>query len=308
MSKLVVACVVMVGACQSNTMALEQKVDNLTTQLAATQHALADVQQRLDHPSVPAELERAVAEIAKKLDALLAAGNRQGYVPPRRRPEPDRAKVYAVAVDGHPFEGPRDAIITMVVALDYADPYTERSRDTRVQLRKKYGNDLRIVYRNFVVHPTVATAAALASCAADKQKKFAAYDDVLWEKGFKARQFDNNLDDASSHCWEGAAGCPIALGFAKELHLDLVKFKRDMTSCETEVKADMAELQRFGVGATPSFFINGRFMSGAMPLEDFTMLIDEELKKANERLLGGASRATYYNDWVLAKGLKQLEP
>jgi protein-disulfide isomerase len=163
---------------------------------------------------------------------------------------------------------------------------------------------LRIVYRNFVVHPTVATAAALASCAADRQKKFADYDDLLWEKGFKGR----NLDDATQHCWETGAGCPIALAFAKELHLDLAKFKRDMTSCESELKTDMAELQRFGVGATPSFFINGRFMSGAMPLENFTSLIDEELKKANERLLGGVSRATYYNDWVLGKGLKQLEP
>jgi protein-disulfide isomerase len=289
-------------------MALEQKVDNLTTQLATTQHALADVQQRLDHPSAPPELERELAELAKKLDTLLASGNRQGSMPPRRRPEPDPAKVYAVAVDGHPFEGPRDAIVTMVLALDYADPFTEKSRDGRVELRKRYGNELRIVYRNFVVHPTVATAAALASCAADKQKKFAAYDDVLWAKGFKGRLFDKNLDDAAQHCWETAAGCPIALGFAKEIHLDLAKFKRDMASCENEVKADMAELQRFGVGATPSFFINGRFMAGAMPLESFTALIDEELKKAHERLLGGASQATYYNDWVLGKGLKQLEP
>jgi hypothetical protein len=69
----------------------------------------------------------------------------------------------------------------------------------------------------------------------------------------------------------------------------------------------MRDLQQLGVGATPSFFINGRFMSGAMPIDNFTALIDEELKKANEKIQAGTPQANYYNEWVINKGLKTLE-
>jgi predicted DsbA family dithiol-disulfide isomerase len=80
-----------------------------------------------------------------------------------------------------------------------------------------------------------------------------------------------------------------------------------MKACTTTVQNDIRELQKFGVGATPSFFINGRFMSGAMPIENFVTIIDEELKKANERIQQGTPAAQYYQQWVMDKGLKALE-
>ena len=85
------------------------------------------------------------------------------------------------------------------------------------------------------------------------------------------------------------------------------KFKADMKGCQQLVQNDMRDVQRLGVGATPSFFINGRFLSGAMPLENFSALIDEEMKKANERIQQGTPQAQYYQQWVLDKGLKTLE-
>jgi len=70
----------------------------------------------------------------------------------------------------------------------------------------------------------------------------------------------------------------------------------------------MRELQMFGVAATPSFFINGRFMSGAMPIENFSALIDEELAKAEARIAQGTPKRRYYQQWVLDEGLKSLTP
>jgi hypothetical protein len=61
------------------------------------------------------------------------------------------------------------------------------------------------------------------------------------------------------------------------------------------------------VGATPAFFINGRFISGAVPIDNFITVIDEELKKANERIQQGTAKAQYYQQWVVDKGLKTLE-
>jgi protein-disulfide isomerase len=249
-------------------------------------------------------LEKKIDDLNKKIDALAQRGIGGGQPQRPQRPEPDRAKTYAVPVDGDPFDGPADAKVTLVKAYDYACPYCEKVRDTMDELRKKYGNDLRVVFKQFVVHPQVATAGALAFCAAAKQGKAVDMDRVLWDKGFKQHNFDK---DSPEKCWDSAAGCPVVLGFAGELQLNADKFKADMKECQQLMQKDMRDLSQLGVGATPAFFVNGRFISGAMPIENFTALVDEELKKANERIAQGTPAAQYYQQWVLDKGLKSLE-
>jgi protein-disulfide isomerase len=283
MNKLIVVAVVVVAACQADNKSLERKIEDLN----------------------------------KKLDTLSAQLNRGGAVgaaQPQRpaRAEPDRAKTYAVPIDGDPVEGPADAKITVVKAYDYACPFCEKVRDAMDELRKKYPNELRIVYKQLVVHPQQATAGALAACAADKQGKFKEFDALLWDKGYKNRQFDKDaaLAEAggSVKCWDNAAGCPIVVGFAQELNLNLDKFKADMKGdCQQLVAKDMRELGALGVGSTPTFFINGRYMVGAAPTDAFVQLVEEELKKANERIAAGTPAASYYQQAVLDKGLKQLE-
>jgi hypothetical protein len=119
-------------------------------------------------------------------------------------------------------------------------------------LRKKYGNDLRVVFKQFVVHPQVATAGALAVCAANKQGKFMQMDALLWDKGFKGRAFDKDASaeagGQAQKCWESSAGCPVVLGYAQELGLNLDKFKADMKGdCQGVMQKDMRELQALGV-------------------------------------------------------------
>jgi protein-disulfide isomerase len=280
MNKLMVFAVVVLAACQADNKSLERKID--------------DLNKRLD-----------------TLNAQMARGGAGAAAPQRpARVEPDRAKTYAVPIDGDPVEGPADAKITVVKAYDYACPFCEKVRDSMEELRKKYPSDLRIVYKQFVVHPQQATAPALAACAADKQGKFKELDALLWDKGYKNRQFDKDATaegGGSQRCWESAAGCPIVLGYAQELGLNVDKFKADMKECQQLVQKDMRELTALGVGSTPTFFINGRYMVGAAPTDSFVQLVEEELRKANERIAAGTPAASYYQQVVLDKGLKQLE-
>ena len=305
----------LLAACAAHDPAMAQKLDSLQAQVAANQHALEALRQDLQRPPEPphdntAELQREIAELDKKIDHLVIAANaRPAYTPPRR-PEPDRAKTYAIKVTGYPSVGPADAKVTMVWVHDYADPYSNKSRPVVDDLRRKYGTELRVVYRDLVVHPQVATASALAACAAHKQRAFVKFDDILWDKGYGQRMFDTDLPSNSpsvppTKCWDDAAGCPIMIGFAQELGLDTRRFQADMKACKPAVDADMAELQTFGVGATPTWFVNGRFMSGAMPPANFEALIDEELAKANA---SHVPKAQYYKREVLDKGLTKLEP
>jgi protein-disulfide isomerase len=258
-------------------------------------------------------IEKKIDDLNKKVDSLIAGGGGARGAAQQRpsRPEPDKAKTYSVPIEGDPFDGPANAKVTLVKAYDYACPYCEKVRETMDQLRQKYGNDLRVVYKQFVVHPQVATAGALAFCAAAKQGKGPAMDALLWDKGFKAHNYDKDATAeggaAPQKCWDSAAGCPVVLGFAKELGLNETQFKTDMKDCQQLTQKDMKDLQALGVGATPSFFVNGRFLSGAMPIDNFSALVDEEMKKANAAIQAGASQATYYQDAVVNKGLKTLE-
>ncbi len=148
-----------------------------------------------------------------------------------------------------------------------------------------------MVYKNYVVHPASATNPALAGCAAARQGKFDQMADLIWEKAYGKRDFGkDNLEK-----------------LAGELGLDMNRFKADMDgSCKQQIQKEQRELAKFGARGTPSFFINGRFIAGARPIGQFKTLIDEELKKAKERISKGTKLEDYYKTWVVEKGKKSI--
>ncbi len=162
-------------------------------------------------------------------------------------------------------------------------------------MQKDYGDDVRIVFKHYLVHPQAGTTPSLAACAANRQGKFKSMYDLIWEKGFKANR---NLGQENME------------KLAQEVGLDMSKFKADMDGpCKQLVAQDQAEVGKVGTTGTPAFYINGRFLSGAQPIESFKAIIDEELKKANERIAKGeATAASYYDEFVMKKGLTALAP
>jgi len=232
-------------------------------------------------------------EISKKLDKIQATGV-GGAAPqqrPAQRPGPDPTKTYGFPVDDLPAIGNPNAVITVVTVSEYNCPFCEKVRPTEDQLFKDYGDKIRIVYAPFVVHPQIATLPQQAACAGYKQGKFKEMNDLLWEKAFKTRQFEAaNLEN-----------------IAKEAGLDMGKYAADMKdACPAWVNAKQAIAGSFGVGATPAFFINGRFLSGAQPLPAFKQLIDEELKKAEAAIASGAPAGSFYKSVIVEKGLKKM--
>lgn len=241
------------------------------------------------------EVVKRLDDIAQRLDRLEKRPAGAGAGAPQRpsRPAPDPSKTYAVPVDDIPAEGKADALVTIVKAYEYACPFCERVRPTIDQIEKDYGDKVRVVYAPYVVHPATATLPAQATCAAFRQGKFKQMDELLWTKVFKERKFEES----------------VIVGLGKEAGLDESKFQSDMKGeCAPWVQKHQAMLANFGVGATPAFFINGRYLSGAQPLPAFKAIIDEELKKAEERVAAGTPAAAYYKTWVVDKGLKKLDP
>ena len=116
-----------------------------------------------------------------------------------------------------------------------------------------------------------AMGAAIAAIAAQKQGKFWEFHDKIF-----ANQKQLNLEAYKA--------------YARELGLDVARFEKDLAGLEVKkaVEADKAEARSLGVTGTPGFFVNGRFLGGARPYEEFARAIDAELARLNAPVPPGA--------------------
>lgn len=161
---------------------------------------------------------------------------------------------------------------------------------------KDYNGKVRVVFKNLVVHPQTVTRAHLAGCAAAAQGKFTEFYMGFWEKAYKPYQESRDATKLSEEA---------IMSWAPGLGLDVAKLKADMDSadCKGLIDSDQAELRKFRVNSTPSFFINGTYVAGAMDADGFKRIIDGKLKIAEA---SGVSAAEYYDKEIIGKGEKQF--
>ncbi|HYO52150.1 DsbA family protein [Archangium sp.] len=219
---------------------------------------------------------------ANKPAAAAAAANA-----PRPNARPGDPTVFKVPIDGSPVKGNADALVTLVEFSDYQCPFCSRADGTVKQLQKDYGSKLRVVMKQnpLSFHPR-ARPAAMAALSAGEQGKYWEYHDKLFANA-KA------LEDADLQ------------KYAEELGLDMARWKADLTNPKLAslVDADQAMAGKLGASGTPAFFINGRFLSGAQPIDNFKALIDEELGKAEALTRSGTPASQVYAA-ILAKGVE----
>ena len=180
--------------------------------------------------------------------------------------------------------------MTIVAFSDFQCPYCNKVNKTLDSLVEVYGQDLRIVFRNRPLnfHPQ-ARPAAKAALAAHRQGQFWAMHDKL---------FDDQM---------GLKG-DIYRKFAEELGLDLERFDADFADDELErmIREDELLAAKFGANGTPAFFINGRFLNGAQPINAFKAIIDEELADAKKLVDGGTPRSEVFAA-ILADAKTEVE-
>jgi protein-disulfide isomerase len=148
-----------------------------------------------------------------------------------------------------------------------------------------YEGEIRVVFKHNPLgfHPN-AMPAAKAAEAAGKQRKF-------WEMHDKLFENQKALTEENFIAWAG------------ELGLDVEQLKKDMAdpALEKKIKEQQAQGMTLGARGTPAFFINGRFLSGAQPVDNFKRLIDEELKEADALIAAGTPKAQVYEK-IIATG------
>jgi protein-disulfide isomerase len=174
--------------------------------------------------------------------------------------------VFDVKVGDAPYMGGADAKVTIVEFSDFQCPFCQKGEKIIKDLKKKYGNKVKIAFKQFPLpfHSHAKGAAEAALCAKDLggNDKFWLLHDAMF--GDQSKLDKTSLLNAA-----------IKLGLKKkefETCLNSGKFT-------AQVEAEMEEGKSIGVKSTPTFFVNGKIINGAHPIETFSKIIDEELAK-----------------------------
>ena len=168
-----------------------------------------------------------------------------------------------VDIKGRPFKGNEDAKVTVVEFTDYQCPFCKRHFDTVLTpLLTKHGKNIRYVVRNFPIpslHPLAQKASEAAECALE-QDKFWEYHDYVFEHQDKI-----TVPDLKKH--------------ARAVKLDGAAFDSCLDDAKkaSVVKKDVDDGTSYGVTGTPTFFINGEIVKGAIALTAFDPYISKHL-------------------------------
>lgn len=168
-----------------------------------------------------------------------------------------------VSADDDPSQGDPNAPIQLVEFSEFQCPFCKRSRPTIKRILEEYKGKVHYVFRDFPLsfHKQAPIAAEAANCAGDQGK--------YWE--YNTTIFENQRNIQTSDLQD----------YAKKLGLDMKKFTQclDSGKFKDEIQKDIQDGAKAGVSGTPAYFINGIFLSGAQPFENFKEIIDEELDR-----------------------------
>jgi protein-disulfide isomerase len=241
------------------------------------------------------ELKKAEAKLAAgtprgRLYAVMSEENRK--LAPKGddhddAPPANANAIFKVPVGTSPVRGPKNALVTIIEFSDFQCPYCKRAEDTLKKVLLAHPADVRIVWKNepLPFHPRAEPAAELAYEALAEKGETG-----FWATHDKIFDSQPKLEDADLDAVASALGLNL-----EKVHTAIKTHKYKAT-----IEADSALADDFEAVGTPHFFINGKRLTGAQPLEKFEQMIADELVRARAEQAKGTAPAALYE--ALVKG------
>jgi protein-disulfide isomerase/uncharacterized membrane protein len=169
----------------------------------------------------------------------------------------------------YPTLGATDAPVTIVEFSDFQCPFCRLGAVLMNTLLNRYPGQVKVVFRNLPLspecnakmthpmHPVACEAARTALCA-HRDGKFKAVYEAIFE----------NQESL-------APGKPAEYARAAGIDPDRLKACAESLGISEAIRKDVAEADRLEIQSTPTFFINGHRVDGAMPLQVWSGLIEK---------------------------------
>lgn len=184
-----------------------------------------------------------------------------------------------INTSGRPTRGNKDAKVVAVNYDDFECPYCSRMHQTLFpEIFKEYGNKVLFIYKDFPlaeIHPWAIHAAVNANCLAAQNN------DAFWDYADYLHANRKEVDAAQGADGRAQVLDKLAKDQGQKHNLDAAKLEACVKAQkEDAVRASMKEADGLGVSATPTMFINGQKIDGAVPLSELRAALDRALKEA----------------------------
>src|SRR5579859_657729 len=186
-----------------------------------------------------------------------------------------------IDVTGRPARGAKTAKVVVVNFDDFECPYCARMHQTLFpEIFKEYGDRVTFIYKDYPlseIHPWAIHAAVDANCLADQNA------DAYWDFADGIHANKQQVDGEKTSAARFEAIDKMALLQGQKHNLDQTKLQPCVKAQnEDAVRASMKEADGLGVNATPTLFVNGRKIDGAVPISEVRAALDEALKDAGQ--------------------------
>jgi len=205
-----------------------------------------------------------------------------------------------IDLSGRPTRGNKDAKVVVVNFDDFECPFCSRMHQTLFpELLKEYGDRVEFVYKDYPlseIHPWATHAAVDANCLAVQNN------DAYWDFADHIHANQREVNSEKGRDAQFAALDRLTLEQGQKHNLDQSKLQACVKAQnEDAVKASMHEAEGVGVTATPTLFVNGQEMDGALPISEMRAALDSALAQAGMAVPSHAPAPTTSQSQPLTK-------
>jgi protein-disulfide isomerase len=185
-----------------------------------------------------------------------------------------------IDTSGRPVRGAKASKVVVVNFDDFECPFCSRMHQTLFpQILKEYGDRVTFIYKDYPlveIHPWATHAAVDANCLAAQNS------DAYWDFADYIHSNQREVNNEKTPSARTDALDRLTISQGQKHNLDVGKLQSCIKAQdETAVKASMKEAEGVGVDATPTLFINGQKLDGAVPISEVRAALDQALKDAN---------------------------
>jgi protein-disulfide isomerase len=199
-------------------------------------------------------------------DAQKVAGERAQEEEKKQREEEFKNPIKPEIDETRVIFGNKAAPITIVEFSDFQCPYCSRGYQTVEQVRKEYGDKVRVVFKHLPLdfHPLAMPAARY-------------FEAIAQQDHAKAEKFHNLVFENQGQLKDKGEG--YFKEATKKVGADLKKVEAALKDekITKRIEADMEEAKKYNFSGTPGFIINGVSLKGAYPVGSFKEIIDRQL-------------------------------